>query len=60
VLRNTDLSRLEQVRAARAAGTGGDATEQLQEAKDIQGRRVDRLPLDKLNPALWLGHHHRR
>ena len=40
VLRNTDLSRLAQVQAARAAGPGGDATEQLQEAEDIQGRRV--------------------
>jgi signal transduction histidine kinase len=40
VLRNTDLSRLTQVQAARAAGSGGDATEQLQEAEDIQGRRV--------------------
>src|SRR3984893_18419760 len=38
VLRNTDLSRLAQVQAARAAG--GDATEQLQEAEDIQGHRV--------------------
>ncbi len=40
VLRNTDLSRLAQVQAARAAGTGGDASEQLQEAEDIQGRSV--------------------
>jgi len=40
VLRNTDLSRLTQVQAARAAGGGSDATEQLQEAEDIQGRRV--------------------
>ena len=40
VLRNTDLSRLTQVQAARAAGSGSDATEQLQEAEDIQGRRV--------------------
>jgi signal transduction histidine kinase len=40
VLRNTDLSRLAQVQAARAAGPGGDATEQLQEAEDNQGRRV--------------------
>jgi hypothetical protein len=39
VLRNTD-SRLAQVQAARAVGTGGDATEQLQEAENIQGRRV--------------------
>jgi signal transduction histidine kinase len=44
VLRNTDLSRLTQVQAARAtgsgSGSGNDATEQLQEAEDIQGRRV--------------------
>jgi signal transduction histidine kinase len=42
VLRNTDLSRLTQVQAARAAGSGSgsDAAEQLQEAEDIQGRRV--------------------
>ena len=40
VLRNTDLSRLAQVQAARAAGSGSEATEQLQEAEDIQGRRV--------------------
>src|SRR6202043_1842167 len=39
VLRNTDLSRLTQVQAARSAGSG-EATEQLQEAEDIQGRRV--------------------
>jgi signal transduction histidine kinase len=38
VLRNTDLSRLTQVQAARAAGRG--EAEQLQEAEDIQGRRV--------------------
>jgi signal transduction histidine kinase len=40
VLRNTDLSRLTQVQAARAAGSGSDAAEQIQEAEDIQGRRV--------------------
>ena len=39
VLRNTDLSGLAQVQAARAAGAG-EATGQLQEADDIQGRRV--------------------
>jgi signal transduction histidine kinase len=39
VLRNTDLSRLAQVQAARASGAGGE-TEQLQTADDIQGRRV--------------------
>src|ERR1700722_11444959 len=42
VLRNTDMTRLTQVQAARAtgSGSGSDATEQLQEAEDIQGRRV--------------------
>src|ERR1700730_14557057 len=39
VLRNTDLSRLAQVQAARAAGSGESAG-QLTEADDIQGRRV--------------------
>jgi signal transduction histidine kinase len=39
VLRNTDLSRLAQVQAARAVGAG-QATEQLQVASDIQGREV--------------------
>jgi signal transduction histidine kinase len=38
VLRNTDLSRLAQVQAARTAG--GPAPEQVQEAQDLQGRRV--------------------
>jgi signal transduction histidine kinase len=37
VLRNTDMSRLAQVQAARTAGSG---TEQLQVSDDIQGRRV--------------------
>jgi signal transduction histidine kinase len=39
VLRNTDLSRLAQVRAARSGGAG-QAPEQVREAEDIQGRRV--------------------
>jgi signal transduction histidine kinase/CheY-like chemotaxis protein len=39
VLRNTDLSRLAQVQAARAAGAG-QTTELLQVAEDVQGRRV--------------------
>jgi signal transduction histidine kinase len=39
VLRNTDLSRLAQVQAARAGGAG-QAPEQVREAVDIQGRRV--------------------
>jgi signal transduction histidine kinase len=39
VLRNTDMSRLAQVQAARAAGAGHE-NEQLQVSDDIQGRRV--------------------
>jgi len=39
VLRNTDLSRLAQVQAARAAGAAHE-NEQLQVSDDIQGRRV--------------------
>ena len=39
VLRNTDLSRLAQVQAARAAAAG-EPEEPVQEAKDIQGREV--------------------
>src|SRR5213075_386863 len=37
VLRNTDLSRLAQVRAARGASDGGEAA---QEAENIQGKKV--------------------
>jgi signal transduction histidine kinase len=39
VLRNTDLSRLAQVQAARARGAGVPS-DQVQEALDLQGRRV--------------------
>jgi signal transduction histidine kinase/CheY-like chemotaxis protein/HAMP domain-containing protein len=39
VLRNTDMSKLAQVRAARAGAAGGPA-ETLQEAENIEGRRV--------------------
>ncbi len=39
VLRNTDLSRLAQVTAARASAAGTPA-EQVQEARDIQGKEV--------------------
>jgi signal transduction histidine kinase/DNA-binding response OmpR family regulator len=39
VLRNTDMSRLAQVRAARS-GVSGDAAEQVKEAENIQGRPV--------------------
>jgi GAF domain-containing protein/HAMP domain-containing protein len=38
VLRNTDLTNLAQVKAARAGATGG--AEQVQEAKDVRGRDV--------------------
>jgi signal transduction histidine kinase/CheY-like chemotaxis protein len=44
VLRNTDMSKLAQVRAARAsasgAGTGDNGPETVQEAEDIEGRKV--------------------
>ena len=39
VLRNTDMSKLAQVRAARA-GTGGSPAETVQESKNIEGRDV--------------------
>ena len=39
VLRNTDMSRLAQVSAARTA-TGGEAPERVQESEDIAGRKV--------------------
>src|SRR4051812_39640799 len=39
VLRNTDMSRLAQVRAARA-GSGGNPSETVQEAENIEGRKV--------------------
>jgi signal transduction histidine kinase len=53
VLRNTDLSRLTQVQAARGAGSGADATEQIQEAEDIQGRRV-LTAYARVAPLGWL------
>jgi signal transduction histidine kinase len=52
VLRNTDLSRLAQVQAARAAGAG-QTTEQLQVADDIQGRRV-LTAYAHVSPLGWL------
>src|SRR5262249_40995745 len=52
VLRNTDLTRLAQVQAARASGAGG-ATEQLQTADDIQGRRV-LTAFAHVAPLSWL------
>jgi signal transduction histidine kinase/CheY-like chemotaxis protein len=39
VLRNTDMSQLAQVKSARAAAVGG-ASEQVQEAVDVEGRKV--------------------
>src|SRR6266851_538600 len=49
VLRNTDLSRLAQVQAARTAGTPA-APDQVQVAQDLQGRRVltAHAPVDPL------------
>src|SRR5437763_1162960 len=49
VLRNTDLSRLAQVQAARTAGAPV-APDQVQEAQDLQGRRVltAHAPVDPL------------
>ena len=40
VLRNTDMSRLAQVSAARAGRAGGVASERVQEREDISGRKV--------------------
>ena len=39
VLRNTDMTKLTQVQAARAAGAGAEA-EPVQEAEDVRGRKV--------------------
>src|SRR5713101_5891161 len=52
VLRNTDLSRLAQIRAARTTGAPV-APDQVQEAQDLQGRRVftAHAPVDPLG---WL------
>jgi signal transduction histidine kinase len=50
VLRNTDMTKLSQVKAARAAISSG-ATEQVQEATDIRGRQV----LTAYAPVLPLG-----
>jgi signal transduction histidine kinase len=48
VLRNTDMSRLEQVRGARA----GSATEAVQEAEDIGGHKV-LTAYAPVNPLRW-------
>ncbi|HXD13225.1 MAG TPA: GAF domain-containing protein, partial [Xanthobacteraceae bacterium] len=52
VLRNTDMSKLAQVRAARAAAAGAD-TEQVREAEDIEGHKV----LTASAPVAPLGWH---
>src|SRR5436305_3658416 len=52
VLRNTDLTRLAQVQAARAA-SAGQAAEQLQEADDVYGRRV-LTAYAHVSPLGWL------
>src|SRR5215510_1440842 len=52
VLRNTDLSRLAQVQAARAH-LAGKPTEQVQEADDIQTRRV-LTAYAPINPLGWI------
>src|SRR5262249_23229154 len=59
VLRNTDMSKLAQVRAARAgassagAGTGDNPAETVQEAENIEGRRV-LTAYARVAPLGWL------
>jgi Cache domain len=52
VLRNTDMSRLAQVRAARA-GSAGDPAETVQEAENIEGREV-LTAYARVAPLGWL------
>ncbi len=52
VLRNTDMTKLSQVKAARAAVSAG-ATEQVQEATDIRGRQV-LTAYAPVSPLGWL------
>jgi signal transduction histidine kinase len=52
VLRNTDMTKLSQVKAARAAISSG-ATEQVQEATDIRGRQV-LTAYAPVSPLGWL------
>jgi signal transduction histidine kinase len=52
VLRNTDMSRLPQVRSARAA-TAGNSSEQVQEAEDITGHKV-LTAYAPVNPLGWI------
>jgi signal transduction histidine kinase/CheY-like chemotaxis protein len=57
VLRNTDMSKLAQVRAARAsasgAGTGDNVAETVQEAENIEGRKV-LTAYARVAPLGWL------
>src|SRR5947208_334580 len=58
VLRNTDMSKLAQVRAARASASGGAATgdnpsETVQEAENIEGRKV-LTAYARVAPLGWL------
>jgi signal transduction histidine kinase/CheY-like chemotaxis protein len=58
VLRNTDMSKLAQVRAARAgassgAGTGDNPAETVQEAENIEGRKV-LTAYARVAPLGWL------
>jgi two-component system, NtrC family, sensor kinase len=58
VLRNTDMSKLAQVRAARAAASGGAGTgenpaETVQEAENIEGRKV-LTAYARVAPLGWL------
>ena len=52
VLRNTDMTRLSQVKAARSAVSAGN-TEQVQEATDIRGRQV-LTAYAPVSPLGWL------
>jgi two-component system, NtrC family, sensor kinase len=58
VLRNTDMSKLAQVRAARAAaaggaGTGENSAETVQEAENVEGRKV-LTAYARVAPLGWL------
>src|SRR5439155_14585695 len=58
VLRNTDMSKLAQVRAARASASGGTGTsdspaETVQEAENIEGRKV-LTAYARVAPLGWL------
>jgi signal transduction histidine kinase/CheY-like chemotaxis protein/HAMP domain-containing protein len=54
VLRNTDMSKLAQVRAARASASGGEASASpVQEAENIEGRKV-LTAYARVAPLGWL------